>query len=118
MCLRRAANGARSGFRWSSLTAQSNSSPLGWVEVVHPFHPLRGERFEVLKTRCVAGVATIVVRHPERGTCALAQEWTDWAEPSACPALDDERLVPLEFESLLELATLLAHLENAGRVDE
>ena len=88
------------------------------MEVVHPFHPFRGERFEVLKTRCVAGVATVVVRHPKLGTCALAQEWTDWAAPSACPALDDERLALVEFESLHELATLLAHLEDAGRVDE
>src|SRR5205807_7169155 len=35
----------------SARTALESSSPWGWAEIRHPFHPLRGRRFEVLKKR-------------------------------------------------------------------
>ncbi|HXJ93178.1 MAG TPA: DUF5372 family protein, partial [Terriglobia bacterium] len=41
-------------------TALVPHSPLGWAEISHPFHPLRGQRFEVLKKRRVAGVDTLI----------------------------------------------------------
>jgi hypothetical protein len=84
--------------------------------VVHPFHPFRGQRFEVLKTRCVSGVETLIVRHPERGTCAVAREWTDWAEPSASvPGMSD---LFFDFESLWQLALLVEGLDGSVGVDE
>jgi hypothetical protein len=55
---------------------------LGSAEVTHPFHPLRGQRFAVLKVRKLSGVATLSVRHPELGSFALPQEWTDWRAPA------------------------------------
>src|SRR6476619_3299351 len=48
-------------------TALLSSQPLGSVEVVHPFHPLRGKRFVVLKIRRVAGVETLSLRDPALG---------------------------------------------------
>ena len=41
---------------------------MGWAEISHPFHPLRGRRFEVLKKRRVAGVDTLVVSSAIRPT--------------------------------------------------
>ncbi|WP_420800209.1 DUF5372 family protein, partial [Paraburkholderia tagetis] len=35
-------------------TAQVLNEHLGWAEIRHPFHPLRGQRFSVLKARRVA----------------------------------------------------------------
>ena len=55
---------------------------MGWAEIRHPFHPLRGQRFEVLKQRRIAGVDTLILRELERGTFSVAREWTDWADPS------------------------------------
>src|SRR6516164_2506555 len=38
--------------------ADGSSRPLGSAEITHPFHPLRGQRFVVLKVRTVSGVET------------------------------------------------------------
>jgi hypothetical protein len=56
---------------------------LGSAEVIHPFHPLRGQRFVVLKVRRVSGVETLSLRHPDLGSFAMIREWTDWAPPDA-----------------------------------
>jgi len=55
---------------------------LGWAEITHPYHPFRGQRFYVLKTRRISGVETLVLRHQARGTFAVPREWTDQANPS------------------------------------
>jgi hypothetical protein len=83
---------------------------LGWAEIRHPFHPLRGQHFEVLKARRLAGVDTLILRELERGTFSVAREWTDWADPSAydLPGLLPQRL---EANALFELVTLLEQLD-------
>lgn len=90
-------------------TALEHSEHLGWAEIRHPFHPLRGQRFQVLKTRRVAGVDTLILRKLECGTFSVTREWTDWAEPSLPDALG---LPPrrLEANSLFELAAWLEQL--------
>ena len=90
-------------------TALDRSSHLGWAEIRHPFHPLRGQRFEVLKKRRIAGVDTLILREPEYGSFSIAREWTDWADPSVYEmfGFPPSRL---DAESLLELVTLLDHL--------
>ena len=79
-------------------------SPLVWAEISHPFHPLRGRRFEVLKKRRVAGIDTLILRELERGTFSVPREWTDWADPSPYNSLPPHRLAA---ECLFELVALL-----------
>ena len=84
---------------------------MGWAEIRHPFHPLRGQRFEVLKKRRIAGVDTLILRELKRGSFSVAREWTDWADPS----MSDSFGFPsqrLDAQSLLELASLLEVLTN------
>jgi hypothetical protein len=90
----------------STRTALEPTSLLGWAEIRHPFHPLRGQRFEVLKKRRIAGVDTLILRELKRGSFSVAREWTDWADPSLSDSLG---LPPrrLDAQSLLELAYLL-----------
>lgn len=90
---------------------------MGWAEVVHPFHPFRGQRCEILKIRRVAGIETLILRHPERGSYAVAREWTDRADPDPRDSgdLSGRRL---DIESLLQLAALIEQLEQSGVVDE
>ena len=98
--------------RHSALTAHSNSSPLGWAEIRHPFHPLRGQSFPILKQRRVAGVDTFVLRGLEGGTFCVAREWTDRADPCPYQALG---LSPrFEATLLIELAKLLEQLSPDG----
>jgi hypothetical protein len=82
---------------------------LGWAEIRHPFHPLRGQRFEVLKKRRVAGVDTLILRGSQSGSFSIAREWTDWADPSP-DGLPDWPPQRLAADSLFELATLLERL--------
>jgi hypothetical protein len=99
----------RYGLRRSEQTALVHSSDLGWAEIVHPFHPLRGRRFEVLKKRRRAGVDTLILRELERGTLSIPREWTDWADPTPYDALTrpPHRLAA---DSLFELVALLEAL--------
>ena len=85
---------------------------MGWAEISHPFHPLRGRRFEVLKKRRVAGVDTLILRELERGTLSVPREWTDWADPSPYDSLT---LPPhrLAADWLFELVALLDALRPA-----
>jgi len=88
---------------------------LGWAEIRHPFHPLRGQRFEVLKKRRVAGGDTLILRELERGSFSIAREWTDWADP----LLSDSLGFPpqrLDARSLLELVTLLEVLTRSKQI--
>ena len=103
--------------RWASprsvQTALERSSHLGWAEIRHPFHPLRGQRFEVLKQRRIAGVDTLIVREPEFGSISIAREWTDWADPSEYDGLSRP---PRRFdaEPLFQLVTLVELLTRRG----
>jgi hypothetical protein len=99
------------GFRRPVQTALEHKSHLGWAEIRHPFHPLRGQRFQVLKEHRTAGIDTLLLRELERGTFSIAREWTDWADPSPYYSLG---LPPrrLDIHSLFELATLLEELTD------
>ena len=101
-----------SAYRRIEQTALVPHSPLGWAEISHPFHPLRGRRFEVLKKRRVAGVDTLILRELERGTFSVPRESTDWADPSPYDSLT---LPPhrLAADCLFELVALLDALRPA-----
>ena len=90
-------------------TAQRSNQPLGSAEVAHPFHPLRGQRFVVLKVRCVSGVETLSLRHPDLGSFAMPREWTNWAPPGEQTSAG---AVPLLIDAfgLTALAELMASI--------
>jgi hypothetical protein len=83
---------------------------LGWAEVRHPFHPLKGQRFPVLKTRRVGGTETLILRESTRGSLAVRREWTDWDAPTASVTAMRPQQLSLEF--LFELAKLVEDLRN------
>ncbi|CCD29373.1 conserved hypothetical protein [Candidatus Glomeribacter gigasporarum BEG34] len=82
---------------------------MGWVEICHPFHPLKGQRFPVLKTRRVSGIDTLILAHSERGSFSLNREWTDWG---ALPAEGNREASACYFDldMLLELIALVERL--------
>jgi hypothetical protein len=88
---------------------------LGWAEVRHLFHPLKGQRFPVLKIRRVGGIETLILREPTRGSRAVRREWTDWDVATAGePAMPPQRLA---VESLCELAKLVDDLAHPAPVE-
>jgi hypothetical protein len=90
-------------------TALLSNRPLGSAEVVHPFHPLRGHRFVVLKVRHVSGVETLSLRHADLGSFAMPREWTDWAPPGGQTSGGSVSLLVDAF-GLVALAELIASL--------
>jgi len=89
---------------------------LGWATITHPFHPLHGRRFEILKTRKVSGIETLILRHPEKGSHAILREWTDQEAPALCDLLNLP-LSKLNVELLPELAELLRLLEEPLQIE-
>jgi len=92
-------------------TALRPNRSLGSAEVVHPFHPLRGQRFVVLKVRCVSGVETLSLRHAELGSFAMPRDWTDWAPPGTQVCASGGALLVDAF-GLNALAELIASVDR------
>ncbi|WP_295432607.1 DUF5372 family protein [uncultured Thiodictyon sp.] len=82
---------------------------MGWATITHPFHPLRGQRFGVLKTRRSGGLEILILRHAERGSYAIARDWTDWSLSEPIPR-PDGCLSQLALETLGELTELVSEL--------
>ena len=82
---------------------------MGSAEVTHPFHPLRGHRFVVLKIRSVSGIETLSLRHSELGSFAMPREWTDWAPNAQATPTGSQPLITDAF-GLLALNDLVAAL--------
>jgi hypothetical protein len=85
---------------------------LGSAEVVHPFHPLRGRRFDVLKIRRISGVETLSVRDSDLGSFAMPREWTDWAPPGGQACASGAPLV-IDAFGLVAVAELIASLHRS-----
>jgi hypothetical protein len=83
---------------------------LGSAEVTHPFHPLRGHRFVVLKVGRISGVETLSLRHSDLGSFAMPREWTDWAPPDAQVTPTGAQPLITDAFGLLALNELIASL--------
>jgi hypothetical protein len=81
-----------------------HNADSGWAKITHPFHPLREQRFRILKTRKVAGQDTLILQGTNRGTFAVPREWTDQADPWP---YDPHEPPVLSFHCLLELVEIV-----------
>jgi hypothetical protein len=79
---------------------------LGSATVTHPFHPLLGKRFLVLKVRKVAGQEILSLFDERHGTLALPRSWTDQAPPAACSSGSEPAPV-LDVACLIKLRELV-----------
>jgi hypothetical protein len=91
-------------------TALESSTPSGWAEITHPFHPRRHQRFKVLKAKRISGVCILSLQDPSAGVFSIPREWTDLADPSA-QILAETLPTILHLESLTALVKLLEELE-------
>jgi hypothetical protein len=87
---------------------------LGSAEITHPFHPLRGHRFVVLKIKKVSGAEILSLRHAEVGSLAVRREWTDWAPPGTAPCepIKGQQQLLIDAPGLLALADLISPLKH------
>jgi hypothetical protein len=82
---------------------------LGWAEITHPFHPLRGQRFAILKTRRVSGIDTLVLLGTSMGTFAVPQQWTNQESQ------ESKKNTFLDFNCLCALKDLVDCLDNTKK---
>jgi hypothetical protein len=66
------------------------------VIVAHPFHPLNGQRLEVLYVKRRGGDAVFVCAGGFTGQITLPQAWTDRGEPPLARRLSAEGLAGLD----------------------
>jgi hypothetical protein len=83
---------------------------LGWADITHPFHPLHGQRYQILKYRRVSGKDTLILKDPEGGTFAVDRDWTNLADP--CATMQGQPPLILDYTALLKLVNLLERLSN------
>jgi Family of unknown function (DUF5372) len=108
---------ARSRLPHTRRTALLANQPLESAEVTHPFHPLRGRRFVVLKVRRVSGVEALSLRHVELGSFAVPREWTDWAPLDAQAAPTGGQPLLIDAFGLLALTEFVTLLTRNGGLD-
>src|ERR1700737_2218682 len=87
-------------------SAATASDDLGFVVVTHSFHPLSGQRLEVLYVKSRAGDTVFVCSGGVSGQITVPQAWTDRGEPA-----QEHRL------SATGLAALAAVTRALGVVD-
>ena len=86
----------RSGFRRPRHSAASSSDPSGFVIVSHPFHPLNGQRLEVLYAKRRGADTVFVCAGGFSGQMTLPQAWTDRGESPLPRRLSAEGLAGLD----------------------
>ncbi len=76
-------------------SAALSSDPLGFVIVTHPFHPLNGQRLEILYAKRRGADTVFVCAGGVSGQMTLPQAWTDRREPPGSGRLSAEGLAAL-----------------------
>jgi hypothetical protein len=85
----------RWGFRRRRHSHRSSGDDLGFVVVTHPFHPLNGQRLEVLFVKRRAGEPVFVCSGGVGGQMTVPWSWTDRGE--------SPRPIRLSIEGLADL---------------
>ena len=68
---------------------------MGFVVVTHPFHPLRGQRLEVLFVKRRGTDVVFVCAGAGSGQVTLPESWTDRGDPPGAHRLSVQGLVDL-----------------------
>jgi hypothetical protein len=68
---------------------------LGFVVVTHPFHPLTGQRLEVLFDKRRGDGVVLICSNGSGGQVTLPQSWTDRGAPAAAYRLSVQGLTAL-----------------------
>jgi hypothetical protein len=79
------------------------------VRITHPFHPLRGQEFELIEHRCIFAESYVYLQDEHDFLREVPAAWTDFVPPDVFVQSAAGRS-PLHAGSLVELARLVEHL--------
>ncbi|MDK1022180.1 MAG: DUF5372 family protein, partial [Candidatus Hydrogenedentes bacterium] len=91
--------------------APNSNAPQQCFRVTHPFHPLRGEQFEVLKYRQPWGEDRVYFYNREGRSMSLPASWTDLSAPDPFVVISSGRSC-FRLIDLIELRRLLTWLDD------
>ena len=94
--------------RLESTTLQFNELS-DFVEITHPFHPFRGNRYPVVKSKKWERRDLLSLAVAGRGTLCVPREWTDRADPEVYSSHGPLLLL---YERLVELEEFVAQLRK------
>lgn len=94
-------------FRRLQSTTLEDSELSEWAEITHPFHPLCGEKFPILRSRKLEQRDVLSLKGSHRGTIIVPREWTDKADPNPYGCLDSPASI-LSYECLCAVADIVA----------
>ncbi|SCA64257.1 Uncharacterized protein SCG7086_DD_00010 [Chlamydiales bacterium SCGC AG-110-P3] len=89
-------------------TAHHPKESSGSITITHPFHPLRGQTFEILRSRSINESEVFSLKKSSGGTIAVPRDWTDQRLPSGDSSI-------LDIECLLKLIKLLTDISKTER---
>ncbi len=92
-------------------TAHNDKTLLEYVEIIHPFHPLKGQRFQVLKSVSIVGKEILTLKGADGQAFAIQRDWTDCSELTQIPLPQTF----LKFDCLLELAKMIEKLKDENQ---
>lgn len=104
-------------YPWLELTAPKSSQYLGYVTITHPFHPWKGQSFQILSTKNFNNRDIFSLRTLARGTVGISRDWTDKADPNPYQILTDLSSI-LSFSHLQQLVKLVTDLDQAKNSKE
>lgn len=87
---------------------------LGYTTITHPFHPLHGRNYEVLKVKEVNKERLYSLRTGS-GVVCVPESWTDRKIQPEC--INGPKL-PFDVHTLKELAQLLLSFKNAPKAEK
>lgn len=82
---------------------------MGWAEIIHPYHPLNGQKFRILKIRKIAGEDILSLKGSSTGTFGIPRNWTDQSDPHM---FADDPLLILSYPYLVKLCELVALINH------
>ena len=102
---------------WPKLSTAHHPHDLAEdFEVTHPFHPLRGRRFQLLSYRNNWGEDRVTFEDQEGRVCALPASWTSVVAPDPFVALSAGRSF-FRIEELMRLVALMREREGGCKDD-
>jgi hypothetical protein len=90
----------------SQLTASQYNRDFEYAEVTHPCHPLRGQRFRILKILKNGATERFRLQLSDFGILIMPRNWTDKAYPDI-HAVSGDNPPLLSCFCLVELVTLI-----------
>jgi hypothetical protein len=99
-----------------STTAPSSDIAEQTFQVIHPFHPWRGRRFELVAYKSAWGEDRVYFHNQEQQLIALPASWTDVVAADPLVALAEGRAL-FRADDLIELVGLVGGLSSRGGDD-